>query len=140
MAMRFTMTLKFNYEFARVYHKGKYATNRYVVVHYMKKRAPGNRLGVSCSRKVKGSVRRNRMKRLLRESYRMLESRLERGYDLVLIARDWSDDPRCGTVAVDLEKTLRRVGILKDRPEDNLRPREVDRDGAQDIACDDPVL
>ena len=140
MAMRFTTTLKLNYEFARVHHRGKYATNRYVVVHYMKKKAPGNRLGVSCSKKVKGSVRRNRMKRLLREGYRMLESRLEQGYDIILIARNWTDDPKCGTVAADIGKTMRRIGLMKEQQDGLQGNSEVGRDGTQNPAGNDPVL
>lgn len=140
MAMRFTTTLKLNYEFARVYHKGKYASSRYVVVHYMKKKAPANRLGVSCSRKVKGSVRRNRKKRLLRESYRLLEPRLEKGYDIILIARDWTDDPRCGTIAADIAGTMRRIGLMKSPPEGERGISEGSRDGTQNPAGDDPIL
>ncbi|MBP7401391.1 MAG: ribonuclease P protein component [Clostridia bacterium] len=138
--MRFTTTLKLNYEFARVYHKGKYAANRYVVVHYMKKRAPGNRLGVSCSRKVKGSVRRNRRKRLLRESYRMLEPQLETGYDIVLIARDWAGDPRCADIADDIARTMRRIGLIKGPAPERRETTEDGRDGTQDPAGADPVL
>ena len=138
--MRFTATLKMNYEFARVYHKGKYAANRYVVVHYLKKKSPGNRLGVSCSRKVKGSVRRNRRKRLLRESYRLLEPRLELGYDIVLIARDWREDPGCAAVADDIARTMRRIGLMKERIPRDRDDGEGGRDGKQDPAGDDPVL
>ncbi len=138
--MRFTTTLKKNYEFARAYHRGKYAVSRYVVVHYLKKRTPGNRLGVSCSRKVKGSVRRNRRKRLLRESYRALESQMEQGYDIVLIARDWREDPGCAAVTADVAKTMRRVGIMRKQAEGTKNDQGKDRTGQQDAPGGDPIL
>lgn len=45
------------------------------------------RLGVSVSRKVGGSVDRNRVKRVLRETFWDLADRLPPGYDFVLVAR-----------------------------------------------------
>ncbi len=138
--MRFTTTLKKNYEFARAYHKGKYAVSRYVVVHYLKKKTPGNRLGVSCTRKVRGSVRRNRRKRLLREGYRLLEPQMEQGYDIVLIARDWREDPGCAAVTADIAQTMRRVGIIRNRAEGAKNDQGHNRNTQQNTPGGHPVL
>ena len=128
MAKRKISILRLNYEFARVYRRGKYLSGRYVVVHYMKKKKPDIRVGVSCSRKVKGAVRRNRRKRLLREAYRALETQLNPGYDLILIARNWEDDVKCAAVTADMEKLFRRVGLIPERMEPMNTP-EVSPDG-----------
>ncbi len=45
------------------------------------------RLGLSVSRKVGGAVERNRVKRLLREAFRLEEPALRPGQDLVVVAR-----------------------------------------------------
>jgi ribonuclease P protein component len=45
------------------------------------------RLGLSVSRKVGTAVRRNRIRRLLRESFRLMQHDFPRGYDLVLVVR-----------------------------------------------------
>lgn len=46
-----------------------------------------NRLGISVSKKVGNSVIRHRITRLIREAYRLNNSKFESGYDIVIIAR-----------------------------------------------------
>jgi ribonuclease P protein component len=48
---------------------------------------PHCRWGLSVSRRVGNAVRRNRVKRLLRESIRLLQRDFPRGYDLVIVVR-----------------------------------------------------
>lgn len=48
---------------------------------------PHNRIGISTSRKVGIAARRNRIRRLLRESFRQLQHELPRGYDLLVTVR-----------------------------------------------------
>ena len=45
------------------------------------------RLGMSVSRKVGTAVRRNRIRRLLREAFRFMQHDPPRGYDLVVVVR-----------------------------------------------------
>ncbi len=85
--MKSTYVIKANHEFRRLYHRGKSAANRYLVLYCMKNRRPYNRLGLTVSAKFGGAVQRNRAKRLFREAYRLHESELKQGFDLVLVAR-----------------------------------------------------
>ena len=45
------------------------------------------RLGLSVSRRLGTAVRRNRIKRMVREAFRLHKSELLRGYDLVIVVR-----------------------------------------------------
>ena len=47
-----------------------------------------NRLGFKVSKKLAKAVKRNRIRRLLREGYRLSESNLKSGYDIILAARE----------------------------------------------------
>jgi ribonuclease P protein component len=77
-------------EFDRVYREGSSHTTRYLVLYSFPRSDEDNgeiRLGVSASRKVGGAVERNRVKRVLRESFWSLSDRLPAGHDFVLVAR-----------------------------------------------------
>ena len=85
--MEFTSTIKQNYEFRRLYSKGKSCANAYLVVYCRKNRAGRSRIGYTVSNKVGHAVVRNRIRRRLREIYRLHEDQFAPGYDIVVVAR-----------------------------------------------------
>ncbi len=119
--MKQTTPLRFNYEFSRVYKRGRYLTGTFVVVHFLKRRQAGgnNRLGVTASRQVQGSVRRNRLKRLIRESYRLQEEKLATGFDLIITGRQTEPMPTFAQIDQELGRILRRAGVYR-KPEDGF--------------------
>jgi ribonuclease P protein component len=82
-----TATLKQNKEFQRAYKKGKYKAGRYLVVYAVPDRNGKTRMGISVGRKFGNSVQRNRIKRLIRESFRKLLDGMKKGYDVVFMVR-----------------------------------------------------
>ena len=88
--MEFTQSLKNNFEFRRLYNKGKSAASPLLVVYCRRNGRPCNRLGITVSKKVGKAVHRNKLRRRLREAYRLSEARLVRGWDIVVVARAFS--------------------------------------------------
>ena len=76
-----------NRDFQIVYQKGKSYANKYLVMYVLNNNTEENRLGISVSKKVGNSVVRHRITRLIRESYRLQESKFQNGFDIVVIAR-----------------------------------------------------
>ena len=76
-----------NRDFQIVYQKGKSYANKYLVMYILRNNTEENRLGISVSKKVGNSVIRHRITRLIRESYRLQESKFQNGFDIVVIAR-----------------------------------------------------
>ena len=81
------VTPKKNYEFRRLYNKGKTAVTPYLVVYCLKNRTGQRRVGYTVSTKLGKAVTRNRIRRQLREIYRLNADRLVGGVDMILVAR-----------------------------------------------------
>ena len=98
----FMTGLKKNTDFTRVYRKGKSRSDRNIVLYSMTNGLLESRFGVSVSRKTGNSVVRHRIKRRLKEIYRLNEDRFDRGKDYVVIARAHA----AGADYAELEKSL----------------------------------
>lgn len=90
--MKNSESLKQNELFKNVYCSGKSYANKYLIMYIMKNDLSTNRLGISVSKKVGNSVVRHRVKRLIKESYRLNEEKIMIGYDIVVIARPNAKD------------------------------------------------
>lgn len=90
--MKYTESLRKNNEFQQVYRKGTSFANRYLVMYVMDNGLEINRVGISVSKKVGNSVVRHRVKRLVKEAYRLQEEKFHRGLDVVVIARVTAKD------------------------------------------------
>ena len=110
--MEFTDTLKKNYEFRRLYKKGKSAVTPYLVLYVRQTGRDTNRIGVTVSNKIGKAVVRNKIRRRLREIYRLREDKLCRGTDLVIVARGKSAQATYAQLERAFEKACKQLGIL----------------------------
>src|ERR1700747_1961332 len=79
--------LRKNADFMKVYSGGKRTNDPNLsLVTLARPEWPQLRLGLSVSRKVGNSVVRHRLKRRLREIFRLNQARFKAGFDLVLVA------------------------------------------------------
>lgn len=74
-------------DFQRVYDGGQRAGDEFVLMFAAPSPCGSTRIGLSVSRKHGNSVVRHRIKRLLREAYRLSQLEVPEGLDLVLIPR-----------------------------------------------------
>jgi ribonuclease P protein component len=105
--------LKKNWEFKRVYRYGRTVVSKYIVLYYCPNEMKVNRIGFSISKKVGGSVVRNRVKRLFRETFLLINQELYQGFDLVLIARKPSVKLNFQETCKELYNLCRRGQLLK---------------------------
>ena len=84
--MKFSSSLKLNHIFRRLYATSGHA-NSYLVFYARRNRTGTNRVGVTVGKKLGHAVVRNRVRRRLREVYRLNEDRFTPGWDIVVVAR-----------------------------------------------------
>ncbi len=108
-----TVSLRRTSDFQRAFREGKSVAGQYVVVYAVPNGLPEVRLGYPVGKKLGGAVKRNRIKRLLREAARLAPNMPVRGYDMVFVPRRKIADPkvRCHDVIGDLEKVLDRLSL-----------------------------
>ena len=108
-----TQSLKQNHLFRRLYQRGKSAAGRYVVVYCRKNGLPYNRLGLTVSTKVGHAVVRNRIRRRLREAYRLSEGQFLSGYDIVIVARTRAASATYQELSQGLMAASRKLGLIR---------------------------
>lgn len=96
-----------------VYKKGKSIGHKYVVVFYKKNDLSYNRIAFLASKKVGNAVMRNRARRLMKESVRLMDDFDFTGYDIIFIARNTINNRKCADVKKSIEAAIRKTAINK---------------------------
>ena len=110
--MKKTVPIKRNYEFTKVYNNGKFFVGRHMVLYVLSNRYGMNRLGISVSKKVGKSVRRNRYRRLIRENYRLFEDYIKTGNDYVFVARANDVLPEFDQFRKEMKFLLKKLNVF----------------------------
>ena len=110
--MKNTQSLKLNRDFRRVY-KGVSHAGGYTVVYARKNRYGFNRLGLTVSKTAGKAVVRNRLKRLMRESYRLMEDDIREGYDIIIVARNRAVGKTFEQIRSDISFSLNKLEMKK---------------------------
>lgn len=111
--MKNTQPIKLNRDFRRIYAKGKSEAGGYCVVYVLPNKRAFNRAGFTVSKAFGNAVKRNRIKRLMRESYRLMEDKLGIGYDFIIVARNRAVDKTYNDISKDMAFAMRSLEVLK---------------------------
>lgn len=103
-------TLRSNKQFRRVYREGRFAVTAHVVVHAVGNGDRRTRFGFSVAKKIGKAVKRNRVKRRLREISRKLA--VKAGYDIVISARAGAEEASYDQLAGAVRSAFRRLGLI----------------------------
>ena len=100
-------------DFSSIYKKGRSVGERYIVLFYIKNDLPYNRTAFLASKKVGNSVKRNRAKRLMKESYRFIKDDIGSGYDIIFIARNSINGRKMDDVRRSMVNSLNKAKLYK---------------------------
>lgn len=83
--MRKINTIKKNYEFKYVLSKGQFYHGKYLTIYVKKNNLNKNLIGIAINTKLGKAVKRNHIKRLIRENYRLIKDELITGNSFVFL-------------------------------------------------------
>lgn len=106
--------LKKNYEFKRVLTSGKYWSGNYLDIFILKNNLYTNMLGIAIGKKIGNSVRRNYIKRRIRESYYLCENEIKTGYSLVILWKKSVNSNKATFFCIkeDMNKIFKKANLL----------------------------
>jgi ribonuclease P protein component len=97
-------------DFQRIYRDGARARGATLSVVALSNALPHARLGLSVGKRCsKSAVRRNRVRRILREAFRLSQADLPAGVDLIVIATASELDPGLAETRVELVHLARKA-------------------------------
>lgn len=112
--MEFSKPLKLNHIFQRLYRHGNQESNRYLALYCRHNRLGENRVGITTGKKLGKAVTRNRLRRRLREIYRIHEGQFKPGYDLVVVARSAAVGASFSQLEDSYLTLASRLGIIRE--------------------------
>ncbi len=107
------LKLKSNRDFRKTYDKGKSFANKYLVIFFIKNGLESNRIGVAVTKKLGRSVVRNKVRRRIREAYRLNNHKVRQGYDIVFLSRVGAKEVGYKELESAVLHLLRLAGLLK---------------------------
>lgn len=103
--------IKKNEDFRKIYKYGKSMANKLLIIYYLPNNSNESRIGFTVSKKVGKSVVRSRVKRLMKEAYRLNNSKVINGYDIVFIARQGCNASTYGEIESAILHLLKKTKL-----------------------------
>ena len=109
-----TIGLKKDSDFRNVYKRGKSFANKHLVMYILENKLESSRVGISVSKKVGNAINRNKIRRRIKESYRLrIDENVRSGYDIVFIARVGIKEAQYKDIEKSILNLAKKANILE---------------------------
>ena len=109
--MKFSTSLKFNHIFQRLY-RSRGAADGLLVLYARRNKSGVNRVGVTVSKKLGKAHIRNRIRRRVREVYRLNEEKFQSGWDIVVVVRSKAVESDFQKLTDSYLANAKKLGLL----------------------------
>ncbi|MBQ2742297.1 MAG: ribonuclease P protein component [Oscillospiraceae bacterium] len=110
--MKNTVSIKRNNDFRALYKRGKSSVSPVLAIYARKNKTTSNRIGITVSTKVGKAHVRNRVRRRIREAYRINETSFKKGIDMVIVARVRAAEVTFHEIEKNLLLLTEKLGLL----------------------------
>ena len=108
-----TKGLKKDSDFRKVYKHGKSFANRYLVMYILENKSDSSRIGISVSKKVGNAITRNKIRRRIKEAYRLnIDENVKNGYDIIFIARVSCNEAEYKDIDKDINHLVKKSNLI----------------------------
>lgn len=104
-------TLKTKKQFDYVYKRGKSFANKNLVIYHVSSKYPENLVGISISKKVGKAVKRNYLRRIIKENLK--EISIKPYYNFIVLVRTGSEDMDFKEMKKSLNHVFKKTGLLE---------------------------
>ena len=113
--MIITTSIKDKDLFQKTMQKGKWFGGSFLCIYVLNNNNSDNQIGLAIGKKVGKAYKRNRLKRLIRQSYTDLEKDMNYGHSIVFV---WKSSAKFyeadyNSIYKDVYKLFKKSGILK---------------------------
>ena len=112
--MKKKKTLRKNYEFKKVLTKGKMYAGEQILIYISQNKLNENLIGIAISSKLCNAVKRNTIKRKIKENYRFFENKIKKRNNIVFLWNKRIDVSKVDfyTIKKDMENIFDRAGLI----------------------------
>lgn len=111
--------IKKSAEFARIQKSGTKLHSKHFLIILAKSDFPGSRLGITITRKVDlRATARNRLKRWIREVFRLNRGRIKGAFDILVIARQNASQCKYRDIKREILGAFYHRGYLQAKPKE----------------------
>lgn len=114
--MKKTVIIKKNYEFKNLFSKGKFFYGKFIHMYIKETNKTYNKFAISVSKKQGKAVHRNRIKRLIRENYKIFEENIKLGTNILIVINKEKDINEISyyDIKENFERTLKKANVWVD--------------------------
>ena len=106
-------TIKKNYQFRWIIKKGKKVNKKTVRVFITNNKEKKNKMGIAIKKNIKSAILRNRVKRVIREVYRLKEKKLKQHYNIIICFN--TDSVNYNDIYSDIRKAFYELDMYIDK-------------------------
>ena len=106
-------TIKKNYQFRWIIKKGKKVNKKTVRVFITNNKEKKNKMGIAIKKNIKSAILRNRVKRVIREVYRLEEKKLKQHYNIIICFN--TDSVNYNDTYSDIKKAFYELDMYIDK-------------------------